>query len=91
MDITKKIDSKKYGEYVTKKMPKSNLPLDIIKAFVVGGLICETVSGLSMSITHSESFTDASLRRCASSAVTQPVKQNELLLLVVCRRMLYKS
>ena len=52
MDITKKIDSKKYGEYVTKKMPKSNLPLDIIKAFVVGGLIC--VIGEAFSTLYSD-------------------------------------
>ena len=52
MDITKKIDSKKYGEYVTKKMPKSNLPLDIIKAFIVGGLIC--VIGEAFSTLYSD-------------------------------------
>lgn len=52
MDITKKIDSKKYGDYVTRKMPKSNLPLDVIKAFVVGGLIC--VVGEAFSTLYSD-------------------------------------
>lgn len=35
-----KMDKQQYGKYVQKKMPKSPLGLDMVKAFVIGGLIC---------------------------------------------------
>lgn len=33
-------DKEKYNEYVKQVTPKSNLPLDMLKAFIVGGVIC---------------------------------------------------
>ena len=40
--VDKKIltDKKEYNEYVKQVTPKSNLPLDMLKAFIVGGIIC---------------------------------------------------
>lgn len=40
--VDKKIltDKKEYNEYVKQVTPKSNLPLDMLKAFIVGGTIC---------------------------------------------------
>lgn len=33
-------DKKEYNDYVKQVTPKSNLPLDMLKAFIVGGIIC---------------------------------------------------
>ncbi len=33
-------DKQEYNEYVKQVTPKSNLPLDMLKAFIVGGIIC---------------------------------------------------
>ena len=35
-----KMTNKDYGEYVKKKSPNSKMPMNIGKAFVIGGLIC---------------------------------------------------
>ena len=42
MDMT----NKEYGEYVKKKMPRSPLWPDVLRAFAVGGLICVVGQGL---------------------------------------------
>ncbi len=42
MDMT----NKEYGEYVKKKMPRSPLWPDVLRAFAVGGLICAVGQGL---------------------------------------------
>lgn len=40
MNETKKMKQKAYNEYVKQVTPIKNLPLQMIKAFVTGGLIC---------------------------------------------------
>lgn len=40
MDIEKKISPESYGKKVKKKSPKSNVLLDCIRAFLIGGGIC---------------------------------------------------
>ena len=42
MDMT----NAEYNEYIKKKMPRSPLGLDMLKAFVVGGVICAIGQGL---------------------------------------------
>lgn len=41
-----------YNEFIKRKAPKSPLAGDLIKAFVVGGLICCAGQGLSMIFTN---------------------------------------
>jgi stage V sporulation protein AC len=40
MDVKKNVDDTNYQEYVKQQAPRSNLLLECVKAFVVGGLIC---------------------------------------------------
>lgn len=40
------MDDKTYKKYVKKRAPKSNLPADCAKAFLVGGIICTIGQGL---------------------------------------------
>lgn len=50
MDILKKLkmDKDKYKEYVKGYSPKSSVPIECAKAFLVGGLICVIGEGVSM-------------------------------------------
>lgn len=46
---TQKQDEKQYEEYVKTKTPTHNLPLNMLKAFLVGGIIC-TVGQLILNV-----------------------------------------
>lgn len=42
-----KLRDEKYNQYVKEKTPKPNLPLDMAKAFLTGGIICTIGQGLT--------------------------------------------
>lgn len=44
---SQKLREEKYNEYVKEKTPKPNLPLDMCKAFLVGGIICAIGQGFT--------------------------------------------
>ena len=45
-DILKEKKNQEYNEYVKQVTPKHNLPLNMIKAFLVGGIICVIGQGI---------------------------------------------
>lgn len=47
-----KMTKSEYAEYVKKKSPKSPLGTDLLKAFLVGGLICCIGQGIAQTYTH---------------------------------------
>lgn len=55
-----KMTNRDYAKYVNKKSPNSPLALDMLKAFLVGGLICAVGQGLI------DAFTSAGLDREAA-------------------------
>lgn len=46
MKITDKISPEEYRKYINRTIPKSNVLLDCLKAFLVGGIICTIGQGV---------------------------------------------
>lgn len=69
LNETMKMSNKEYNAYVKAKMPKSPLGLDLLKAFVIGGLICCVGQGFRDLYTALGADTEAAAGWCSVTMV----------------------